>query len=77
MTHVARPLEAPRKTAPTPPKPVREDDRRLAKEWEGKRERRDDDDDDRKRRKPKKKKKKKGLLDRLQDLWDDVEDIFD
>jgi len=36
--------------------------------------RRDNDDDD--RRKPKHK-KKKGFFDRLEDLWDDVEDIFD
>jgi len=55
-------------------KPPKDDDRRLSKEWKGKREWRGDDDDDRKRSKPK---KKKGFFDRLEDIWDEVEDIFD
>ena len=75
MTYVAKPLESNRQSPPPAPKPAREDDRRLAKEWESKRERHDDDDD--RKRKKSKKKKKKGLFDRLEDLWDDVEDIFD
>ena len=57
--------------------------RQLAPQWEGKRERKekrewcgkdDDDDDDDDRRKPR---KKKGFFDRLEDIWDEVEDIFD
>lgn len=46
---------------------------RLAKQWEEKRGRRDDDD----RKKKPKRKKKKGFFDRLEDIWDEVEDIFD
>ncbi len=46
---------------------------RLSKKWDDKRKRRDDDD----RKKKSKRKKKKGFFDRLEDLWDEVEDIFD
>ena len=56
------------------PRKDHEDDRRSSKEWKGKREWRRDDDDDYKRSKPK---KKKGFFDRLEDIWDEVEDIFD
>ena len=76
MTHVAKPIESTRQSAPIPPKPVQKDDRRLAKEWEVKPGRRDNDDDGRKRKKSKRK-KKKGIFDRLEDIWDEVEDIFD
>ena len=78
MTLVAKPMETSRQSPTTAPKPARDADRQLAKEWEGKRKRRDDDDDDdNRKRKKSKKKKKKGLFDRLEDLWDEVEDIFD
>jgi len=50
--------------------------RQLAPRWEKRRDRDDDDDDDDRyeRSRPR---KKKGFFDRLEDLWDDVEDIFD
>ena len=44
------------------------------RDWLGKRDDDDDDDDDDDRRKPR---KKKGFFDRLEDIWDEVEDIFD
>lgn len=62
------------------PDPVRNDEaaRQLAPQWQGKRDWLgkcdDDDDDDDDRREPK---KKKGFFDRLEDIWDEVEDIFD
>jgi len=66
--------------AAQPDATVRNDEaaRQLAPQWQGKREWLgkcdDDDDDDRKSRKPK---KQKGFFDRLEDIWDEVEDIFD
>jgi ribosomal protein S27AE len=65
--------------AAQPDAAVRNDEavRQLAPQWQAKREWRggdDDDDDDDDRRKPK---KKKGFFDRLEDIWDEVEDIFD
>lgn len=77
MTLLAKPEKTTRESAPIPSRPAPSDDRRLAKHWEIKSDRRDDDDDDDRKRKKSKKKKKKGLFDRLEDLWDDVEDIFD
>jgi len=55
--------------------PESKPERRLSEQWEEKREWRGDDRKE--RSKPKKKKKKKGFFDRLEDIWDDVEDIFD
>ena len=66
--------------AAQPDATVRNDEaaRQLAPQWTGKRDwhgkRDDDDDDDDDRRKPR---KKKGFFDRLEDIWDEVEDIFD
>jgi len=84
MEHVYQPPKCADRTGDLASRPASksgsDDERRLAKQWQGKREWRkddDDDDDDDDRRKKSKRKKKKGFLDRLEDLWDDVEDIFD
>jgi hypothetical protein len=62
--------------AANPEAAVRQDEaaRQLAPQWQEKREWRGKDDDCGERRKPK---KKKGFFDHLEDLWDEVEDIFD
>jgi len=76
MTHVAQPIATKDNLASTPPCSATREDRQLASQWKGKQDRRDDDDNKRKRKKSKRK-KKKGFFDRLEDIWDEVEDIFD
>lgn len=68
MAHVSEQPDAVGWNGEIPPRP----EPKLAKQWEEKREWRGDDDY--KRSKPK---KKKGFFDRLEDIWDEVEDIFD
>jgi len=81
MSHIGRP--APEDVFKDTKKDIKEDTKdkeggRATKERKRKRKKRYDDDDRKKRSKHKKKKNLwDRLKDRLKDLWDDIEDIFD
>ena len=71
---------APAAAAPVSPPPARSERTVVFEPPRDDRRRRDDnddDDDDHRDRRPRKKKRRKTFLKRLEDIWDEIEDIFD